>query len=92
MSFKEELLTKTQEIEELLKRYLPEETGFQKTVLEAMNYSVTAGGKRLRPTSCFGYNKEASVFIGICDFVNIHSKYLLFQSSTALFFASSLAE
>ncbi|MCI8376739.1 MAG: polyprenyl synthetase family protein [Lachnospiraceae bacterium] len=49
MSFKEELLTKTQEIEELLKRYLPEETGFQKTVLEAMNYSVTAGGKRLRP-------------------------------------------
>lgn len=30
-------------------QYLPEEKGFQKTVLEAMNYSVTAGGKRLRP-------------------------------------------
>lgn len=49
MSFKEELQKKTQEIEELLGRYLPKEEGFQKIVLEAMNYSVTAGGKRLRP-------------------------------------------
>ncbi len=36
-------------IEEILARYLPEEAGMQKTVLEAMNYSVTAGGKRIRP-------------------------------------------
>ena len=49
MSFKEELRTKTEEIEKLLAAYLPEETGFQKTVLEAVNYSVLAGGKRLRP-------------------------------------------
>ena len=28
---------------------MPKETGYQKTVLEAMNYSVMAGGKRLRP-------------------------------------------
>lgn len=49
MSFKEELQKRTADIEEILKKYLPEETGFQKTVLEAMNYSVTAGGKRLRP-------------------------------------------
>lgn len=49
MSFKEELQKRTAEIEEILKKYLPEETGFQKTVLEAMNYSVMAGGKRLRP-------------------------------------------
>ncbi len=49
MSFKEDLQKKTKEIEELLEQYLPEEKGFQKTVLEAMNYSVTAGGKRLRP-------------------------------------------
>lgn len=49
MSFKEELQKKTQEIEELLGHYLPKEEGFQKIVLEAMNYSVTAGGKRLRP-------------------------------------------
>ena len=49
MSFKEELRTKTEEMEKLLTGYLPEETGFQKTVLEAVNYSVLAGGKRLRP-------------------------------------------
>ena len=37
------------EIESILKQYLPKEEGYQKTVLEAMNYSVLAGGKRLRP-------------------------------------------
>lgn len=37
------------EIEEIIKRYLPAEAGPQRTVLEAMNYSVLAGGKRLRP-------------------------------------------
>ncbi len=43
------LQEKTLAIEEIIKGYLPEETGYQKTVLEAMNYSVVAGGKRLRP-------------------------------------------
>ena len=37
------------EIEEVIESYLPEETGPQKTIFEAMNYSVRAGGKRLRP-------------------------------------------
>ena len=41
--------TKVTEIEEILKKYLPGEDGYQKTVLEAMNYSMLAGGKRLRP-------------------------------------------
>lgn len=36
-------------IEEVIRRYLPAEIGYQKTVLQAMNYSVIAGGKRLRP-------------------------------------------
>ncbi len=49
MSFKEELQGRVNHIEEILAMYLPEETGYQKTVFEAMNYSVTAGGKRLRP-------------------------------------------
>ncbi|MBQ8231045.1 MAG: polyprenyl synthetase family protein [Lachnospiraceae bacterium] len=47
--FQAELQAKTKQIEELLKKYLPEEKGYQKTVLEAMNYSLMAGGKRLRP-------------------------------------------
>ena len=33
MSFKEELRTKTEEIEKLLTTYLPQETGFQKTIV-----------------------------------------------------------
>lgn len=49
MNFKEELLQKTVQMEDVLKRYLPKEEGYAKTVIEAMNYSVLAGGKRLRP-------------------------------------------
>ena len=49
MSFKEEMLKKVQDIEEVLKKYMPAEEGPQKLVMEAMNYSVTVGGKRLRP-------------------------------------------
>lgn len=49
MSFRDELDKKIQEIEDILKSYLPKEEGLQKTVIEAMNYSVLAGGKRLRP-------------------------------------------
>ena len=48
-SIKEQLLKKTEQIEKSIYPFLPEETGLQKTVLSAMNYSVKAGGKRLRP-------------------------------------------
>ena len=48
-TFKKELNERTAEIEKLIETYLPEETGHQKTILEAMNYSIRAGGKRLRP-------------------------------------------
>ena len=37
------------EAEEIVYSYLPAEEGHQKTIFEAMNYSVKAGGKRLRP-------------------------------------------
>ena len=37
------------EVERILQNYLPAIDGMQKTVLEAMTYSVMAGGKRLRP-------------------------------------------
>lgn len=49
MNFKEEIGRKTEQIEHMIDRYLPAEEGYQKTVLQAMNYSITAGGKRLRP-------------------------------------------
>jgi geranylgeranyl diphosphate synthase type II len=40
---------KTKEIDEILSRYLPKEQGQQKIILEAVNYSLLAGGKRIRP-------------------------------------------
>lgn len=49
MNFNEELKEKTLHMEEVLKAYMPEEEGYQRLVIEAMNYSVLAGGKRLRP-------------------------------------------
>lgn len=49
MDMQLELKKRVSDIEEILKQYLPREEGFQKTVLEAMNYSILAGGKRLRP-------------------------------------------
>lgn len=49
MNFKEEMTNRTERIEEILAKYCPKEEGWQKSVIEAMNYSVTAGGKRLRP-------------------------------------------
>ena len=49
MNFNEELKKRTEEAEQVIRKYLPEESGFAKTMAEAMNYSMTAGGKRLRP-------------------------------------------
>ena len=49
MNFKEQMTAKVIEIEEIIKAYMPKEEGPQKLIMEAMNYSVTVGGKRLRP-------------------------------------------
>lgn len=49
MNFNEELQDRTKHIEAIIEKYLPKEEGWQKTVIKAMNYSVLAGGKRLRP-------------------------------------------
>lgn len=49
MSMEQELIKKADRINDMLEEYLPEEAGFQKTVFEAMNYSIRVGGKRLRP-------------------------------------------
>lgn len=46
---KEVLASHVADIEAGMKEYMPEETGYQRTVFEAVNYSLLAGGKRLRP-------------------------------------------
>ena len=49
MNFKAEINERVEQIEQILDQYLPPKEGLQKTVLTAMNTTVKAGGKRLRP-------------------------------------------
>lgn len=49
MNFRDEQMYKVEAIEAMLERYLPKQDGYQKVIMEAMEYSVMAGGKRLRP-------------------------------------------
>lgn len=49
MDIRAEIANRTEDIEQIIRSYLPKEEGYQKTIMEAMNYSVLAGGKRLRP-------------------------------------------
>lgn len=49
MEFKQTLKQRANQVESLLKEYMPSEEGYQKTIMESMNYSLSAGGKRLRP-------------------------------------------
>ena len=49
MEFKNVLEEKIDYIETLLNEYMPKEEGYQQTIMKAMNYSLKAGGKRLRP-------------------------------------------
>ena len=67
MEFKQLLKERINYIESLLNNYTPKEEGYQKTIMEAMNYSLKAGGKRLRPIltleSCriVGGNEEDAI-------------------------------
>lgn len=49
MNFNKEYETKVNETEKILTGYLPEKKGYQKIITEAMEYSLMAGGKRIRP-------------------------------------------
>lgn len=80
MNFKEELAEKVKQVEKIIESYLPDEQGYQKTVLQAMNYSVQAGGKRLRPLlmqevyQMFGgRGKEIEPFMAAMEMVHTYS-------------------
>ena len=49
ISFNDEMKARYQHVNAVLRDYLPQEKGFQRTLIAAMNYSMEAGGKRLRP-------------------------------------------
>ncbi|MCQ2539627.1 MAG: polyprenyl synthetase family protein [Acetatifactor sp.] len=81
--FKTLLTEKTNAINEMLEHFLPEEKGMQVTVIEAMNYSVRVGGKRLRPmfmqetfTMCGGTEAEMGLlepFMAALEMIHTYS-------------------
>lgn len=60
MNFKTELQARTDFAEAVIEKYLPEEHGFSGRMAEAVNYSMRAGGKRLRPV----FMREAYQILG----------------------------
>lgn len=49
MNIKDRIAEKADAVNSVLEEYLLKEEGLQKTILEAVNYSLLAGGKRIRP-------------------------------------------
>ena len=81
---------KIQNIEEGFIPYLPKEEGYEKTVLEAVNYSINAGGKRLRPMflyetySMFGGTDEKAVRPFMMAIEMIHTYSLVHDDLPAM--------
>lgn len=84
MNFDQELENKIKEIEQIIKEYLPQcfsgKTDWAKTVTEAINYSVNAGGKRLRPLLMVetyrlfgGTNKVIEPFMAAIEMIHTYS-------------------
>lgn len=80
MTFEQLRDKKTLQIEEVLKKYLPKEEGYATRVMEAMNYSILAGGKRLRPMlmeetyRMFGGNEEIiEPFMAAIEMIHTYS-------------------
>lgn len=71
---------KTERLEALLRKYLPTEEGLQGTVIQAMNYSLLAGGKRLRPMlmeetfrMCGGKGEIVEPFLAAIEMIHTYS-------------------
>lgn len=80
MNFNAEMEKRLEQVQHILETYLPKEEGFQKTVLEAMNYSMYAGGKRLRPILMLetyrlfgGQGKVMEPFMAAIEMIHTHS-------------------
>lgn len=78
--FESDLIKRTEEVEKIIYQWLLKEEGWQKNLIEAMNYSVTAGGKRLRPillqetARLFGYEGEdVPPFMAAIEIIHTYS-------------------
>ncbi len=78
-NFKDELKKRTNIVTEYIKSFMPKEEGYQKTLFEAMNYSLDAGGKRLRPvlvyefSRVFGKSLDVAPFCAAIEMIHTYS-------------------
>lgn len=80
MNFKIELQERIEFADTVIEKYLPAEHGFSGKMAEAVNYSMRAGGKRLRPifmreTYCMmgGEGKIVEPFMAALEMIHTHS-------------------
>lgn len=80
MNFDEELKHRVEKTEEVIRRFLPAEEGFSGHIKEAMNYSMNAGGKRLRPILMMesyrmfgGSHAVVEPFMAAIEMIHTHS-------------------
>ena len=79
-NFDDEMKKRVTEVKSIIESYLPEEEGFQRTLLEAVNYSMLVGGKKLRPLlmqqtyAMFGgTSPEIRPFMAAIEMIHTHS-------------------
>ena len=79
-NFDDEMKKRVTEVKSIIESYLPEEEGFQRTLLEAVNYSMLVGGKKLRPLlmqqtyAMFGGTSPAiRPFMAAIEMIHTHS-------------------
>lgn len=88
--FQTEQKQRTEQIVEILNTFLPEQITLQKTIAEAMEYSLMAGGKRLRPMLLlesyrrFGGNNEKEVYPFMAAIEMIHTYSLVHDDLPAM--------
>lgn len=80
MDINKEIAYKASDADRMIYRVLPAEKGYQKTVFQAMNYSVLAGGKRIRPILMLetyklfgGSNKAIESFVAAIELIHTYS-------------------
>ena len=78
--FQKQMKQNVQKIEDILQEYLPKQRGYQSVIMEAMGYSLLAGGKRLRPmlmqeTFCLydGTSKALRPFMAALEMIHTYS-------------------
>lgn len=90
MNYNEQLKLKVEDVNRVIREYLPKEEGMQHRVIEAANYSVEAGGKRVRPLimletyKLFGGENESEVYPFMAALECIHSYSLVHDDLPAM--------